>query len=170
MSRQIQIRRGTATEHANFTGAIGEITMDTTNKTLRVHDGTTAGGVPLARADEIPAEQTIPDNYDFVVECQVPSSSNNYTWYRKYKSGWIEQGGQISGSSSVTKPVTLPVNMANANYCVSVVIDSYSANATYSLAIKNRQTTGFDIGSWYGSGSGLASGKLIWSVKGMATE
>lgn len=44
MSRQIQIRRGTATENDAFTGAIGEVTMDTTNKTLRVHDGETCGG------------------------------------------------------------------------------------------------------------------------------
>ena len=58
MSRQIQIRRGTSAEHANFTGAIGEITMDTTNKTLRVHDGETAGGTILAKKSEIP---TVPD-------------------------------------------------------------------------------------------------------------
>ena len=44
MSRQIQIRRGTAAQHSNFTGAIGEVTMDTTNNTLRVHDGVTQGG------------------------------------------------------------------------------------------------------------------------------
>lgn len=49
MARQIQIRRGTATEHNSFTGAIGEITMDTTNNTLRVHDGQTVGGTILAR-------------------------------------------------------------------------------------------------------------------------
>ena len=54
MSRQIQIRRGTATEHEMFTGAIGEVTMDTTNNTLRVHDGQTLGGVALARADSVP--------------------------------------------------------------------------------------------------------------------
>lgn len=30
MSRQIQIRRGMADENDEFTGAIGEITMDTT--------------------------------------------------------------------------------------------------------------------------------------------
>ena len=53
MSRQIQIRRGTATEHESFTGAIGEITMDTTNNTLRVHDGTTVGGTILAKLDQI---------------------------------------------------------------------------------------------------------------------
>ena len=54
MSRQIQIRRGTAAENDAFTGAIGEVTMDTTNKTLRVHDGTTAGGTALAKQGEIP--------------------------------------------------------------------------------------------------------------------
>jgi hypothetical protein len=54
MSRQIQIRRGTASENDNFTGAIGEITMDTTNKTLRVHDGETLGGTVLAKQSEIP--------------------------------------------------------------------------------------------------------------------
>ena len=54
MSRQVQIRRGSATAHTNFTGAIGEITMDTTNKTLRVHDGETPGGTILAKQSEIP--------------------------------------------------------------------------------------------------------------------
>ena len=53
MSRQIQIRRGTAAEHENFTGAVGEITMDTTNNTLRVHDGQTRGGTPLAKQSDV---------------------------------------------------------------------------------------------------------------------
>lgn len=48
-----QIRRGSAAENDAFTGAIGEVTMDTTNKTLRVHDGTTLGGTILARKNEI---------------------------------------------------------------------------------------------------------------------
>lgn len=29
---------------------------------------------------------------DFVVGFQRPTAANNYTWYRKYKSGWVEQG------------------------------------------------------------------------------
>lgn len=53
MARQIQIRRGTATAHENFTGAVGEITMDTTNNTIRVHDGVTLGGTTLAKQNEI---------------------------------------------------------------------------------------------------------------------
>jgi len=44
MSTQVQYRRGTATENNAFTGALAEITVDTTNWTLRVHDGVTAGG------------------------------------------------------------------------------------------------------------------------------
>ena len=48
MAKQLQLRKGTATEHNTFTGALGEVTVDTTNKTLRVHDGTTAGGTQLA--------------------------------------------------------------------------------------------------------------------------
>lgn len=44
MSEQWQIRRGTTAENDNFTGAEGEITMDTDKKQLRVHDGQTQGG------------------------------------------------------------------------------------------------------------------------------
>lgn len=44
MSTQVQYRRGSATENNAFTGALAEITVDTTNWTLRVHDGVTAGG------------------------------------------------------------------------------------------------------------------------------
>ena len=48
MAKQLQLRKGTAAEHSTFTGADGEVTVDTTNKTLRVHDGTTVGGTRLA--------------------------------------------------------------------------------------------------------------------------
>jgi len=50
---QVKLRRGTATEHSSFTGAEGEVTVDTTNDTLRVHDGSTAGGIRLAKLSEV---------------------------------------------------------------------------------------------------------------------
>lgn len=49
MSRQIQLRRGTTAEHSAFTGAVGEVTVDTTKDTAVVHDGSTVGGFPLLR-------------------------------------------------------------------------------------------------------------------------
>ena len=53
MPTQVQFRRGTATQNGNFTGAAGEISFDTTNNTLRAHDGSTAGGHRLALYSEI---------------------------------------------------------------------------------------------------------------------
>ena len=48
MATAIQRRRGTTTQHSTFTGLAGEITIDTTKNTVVVHDGSTAGGYPLA--------------------------------------------------------------------------------------------------------------------------
>ena len=48
MAIQIQLRQGTTTEHNTFTGAVGEVTVDTTKDTLVVHDGVTVGGHPVA--------------------------------------------------------------------------------------------------------------------------
>jgi len=50
MATQIQLRRGTAAAHAGFTGAVGEVTVDTTGNVIRVHDGSTAGGFPSVSA------------------------------------------------------------------------------------------------------------------------
>ena len=125
MSRQIQIRRGTAAENNAFTGAIGEVTMDTTNKTLRVHDGTTAGGTILAKQSEL-SDIT---NADYVIESQMPTAENNYTWYRKYKSGWVEMGGKSGPYSHVfggtymseydADTITLPVTMTSTNVSIN---------------------------------------------------
>lgn len=47
----IQQYRGTTVQHAEYTGKIGELTVDTDKKVVVVHDGVTAGGVPMARED-----------------------------------------------------------------------------------------------------------------------
>ena len=49
MSKLLQLRGGTTSEHSSFTGALRETTVDTTKDTLVVHDGSTAGGFALAR-------------------------------------------------------------------------------------------------------------------------
>jgi hypothetical protein len=51
MSKQVRFRRGTTAQHSVFTGPAGEITVDTDEKALVVHDGVVAGGIPVARAD-----------------------------------------------------------------------------------------------------------------------
>jgi len=51
---QVQYRRGTATQVAAFTGAQGELVVDTTSNRVTVHDGATAGGFPAAKLYELP--------------------------------------------------------------------------------------------------------------------
>ena len=51
MATQVQFRRGTTGQHSAFTGAVGEVTVDTEKKILCVHDATTAGGFPTLLAD-----------------------------------------------------------------------------------------------------------------------
>ena len=49
MAKQLRLRRGTTEDYETFKGALGEITYDEDNKTIRVHDGTTIGGFPLTK-------------------------------------------------------------------------------------------------------------------------
>ena len=51
MSRQVQLRRGTAVQHQTFTGLVGELTMNTTNNSLRLHDNVLNGGHEMLKAD-----------------------------------------------------------------------------------------------------------------------
>ena len=47
MPTQLQLRRGTTSQNNSFTGAAGEISVDTTLDQIRVHDGSTAGGIKV---------------------------------------------------------------------------------------------------------------------------
>ena len=49
MATQIQLRRGNTAQTSIFTGAIAEVTVDTDKNTLVIHDGSTAGGIPLSK-------------------------------------------------------------------------------------------------------------------------
>lgn len=51
MATQVQLRRGTTADTGSFTGAAGEVTVDTSKNTLVVHDNITLGGYPLLRQD-----------------------------------------------------------------------------------------------------------------------
>ena len=48
---EVKLRRGTTAQHSTFTGAEGEVTVDTEKDTVIVHDGTTAGGHELLKGD-----------------------------------------------------------------------------------------------------------------------
>jgi len=51
MAFRVNLKTGTREQNLAYTGKPGELTVDVTNKTLRVHDGATAGGTEAARGD-----------------------------------------------------------------------------------------------------------------------
>lgn len=165
--RTLQIYRGTTAQNDAYTGSAGELTMDTTNKTLRVHDGETLGGTVLAKQSEI---QDIA-NADYVVERQDPTAENGYTWYRKYKSGWVEQGGVYntnSGTSGVLT-ISLPITMLDTNYTIGVSVFSYGNNNPCIVNIRTPSTTNFIIATKDHSG-GAYGNNGFWQVSGMAAS
>jgi hypothetical protein len=56
MPTVLQLRRGSTAQNNTFTGAVGELSIDTDKDTLRVHDGSTAGGSEIV---SISATQTL---------------------------------------------------------------------------------------------------------------
>jgi hypothetical protein len=44
----LQLRRGNTAGNDAYTGAVGELTIDTEAKSIRLHDGATAGGVSVS--------------------------------------------------------------------------------------------------------------------------
>lgn len=79
MAQQIQLRRGTTAQHATFTGALGELTIDTTRKTGVVHDGVTLGGFTLAR-EEAAATFTTLDLAAGTITASDPVIDGSQTW------------------------------------------------------------------------------------------
>ena len=157
MATQLQFRRGTTAENNVFTGAVAEPTYDTDTGALRIHDGTTAGGKII----------------DTLVAFQLPTADNNYTWYRKYSTGWVEQGG-ITTSGSEVQSVSLPITMADTNYTIqltSLSNDVSSLNNVVIVGYENISTTGFDTRANAvnkNSQTSTSTGARRWFVAGMA--
>lgn len=107
-------------------------------------------------------------NFDMVVDYQIPTAENNYTWYRKYKSGWVEQGGQFNNTARSTT-INLPITMANTKYIVNVtqlhVASDYSSTTSIAVQNDSMTTTSFIAQVWYNNTQ--TTGLNCWEVKGM---
>jgi hypothetical protein len=110
----------------------------------------------------------IPTNYDYVVESQLPTADNSYTWYRKYKSGWVEQGGSIDGTWSGTKTVTLPVPMLNTRYTVAAGAGCPDINSMHGMNwITSKTSTKISFTSRSLAGN-FTTNNFSWQVSGIA--
>ena len=78
MPTALQFRRGTTSQNNSFTGAVGEISVDTDKDTLRVHDGSTAGGfeVVTTAATQTLTNKTIPTHAVFTAAQEFTATQN----------------------------------------------------------------------------------------------
>lgn len=98
MPTQVQFRRGTTTENLAFAGAPGEITVDTTINTVRVHNGATAGGFELASCV---APQTLTNKVINQPLLNTPSISGSGANFQGSTSGVMRLRAQPVTSNSV---------------------------------------------------------------------
>lgn len=97
-----------------------------------------------------------------VIAFQEPTAQNNYTWYRKYADGWVEQGGTETGSST-THTINFPVTMSDTNYQFYLGILENSGGGTATEAwVKTKSTTSMTL---YIASQATSA---CWEVKGMA--
>lgn len=73
--RVLLFRGGTQEEHQIFTGAEREITINTTENRLHVHDGVTAGGFPVAKESEVPTKTSDLENDVFHTKSRLTKLS-----------------------------------------------------------------------------------------------
>lgn len=108
-----------------------------------------------------------------VITFQAPTAQNDYTWYRLYADGWVEQGGIISSlnisNSDVHWQATLPVEMADGNYTFSVGINGGYAAYTIIQCENNNSTTIQGYARTDTSGHG-GNKNVSWQVSGMAAS
>ena len=105
-------------------------------------------------------------NFDVVVDYQVPTAANNYTWYRKYSSGWVEQGGAFAtvNSDYHDEIVTLLIEMNSVGYSINVSTAT-NGNA-YVPVIAVKSSSGFTVVRLVN----IAAYSATWQVSGMAAS
>ena len=139
MTKQVQLRRGTTAEHATFTGAVGELTIDTSKDIAVVHDGVTTGGHELVG---VGAAQTITNKY--AIGIGTTNATSPLTVY----GGSLITGSQtLGGSLSVGSSLSIygastfaGINSGNGitiGYGVTDFVVTGSARITETLSVGN---------------------------------
>lgn len=151
------------------TSALGGVKPDGTTITV-TEDGTISASISgegvatkaeLQALDSSKADTSLSNvlaNIDYVVESKTPTADDP-TWYRKYKSGWLEQGGIVTAAGEVTllKP------FANTAYSVQAT-SLYTNYTNWGLGINKTSVSSFHLNMNTGTQGAM------WEAKGQGAE
>lgn len=72
------------------------------------------------------------------VDYVIYRGTGTNTWYRIWKSGWVEQGGKATGvASSAGKPISFPVSFASTDYVFSLALKGGTSSAVGGIRASN---------------------------------
>lgn len=123
MATQVQLRRGSTAQHSSFTGAAGEVTVDTDKDTAVVHDGSTAGGFPVASVH----------NANTWVKPQTPTSAAMTSTVAFDFSTYQVATLAVSGAFTVAAP---SANPATGTYIHMVISMTASGTVSFNAVFK----------------------------------
>jgi hypothetical protein len=108
MARRIQFRRGTTTQHSLFTGAPGEITVDTDKNVVVVHNGVTPGGFPSNRLTQVDGNP----NFNGILTVSSSIASTSVTTGSLVVNGGVGVSGRLTVNNIVeTSSLALKENI-----------------------------------------------------------
>jgi len=143
MAIEVKLRRDTANQHSTFTGAIGEVTVDITNDTLRVHDGVTTGGHRLATFGDI-SQYTA--NLLAVTTNIVPVSNTSLdlgTAEKSWRDLYLSGNTIYIGDQTITTTAnTISIQRADGADGVRLNIDSIRIGNSSTGTVLKSTTTG----------------------------
>ena len=133
---QVQIRRGTDAENNAFTGAEGEVTMDLTEKTLRVHDGERQGGTKIINENYYGLLDRKITNCILEIPQNINLELNNGTLTLKAGSKvYVPNGAGVFNEVTVGNDVKTTINNYGTQSNI-VVMYSQDKNAIYVQSIQ----------------------------------
>lgn len=127
MSRTLQFKRYANTVIAALTGSDGELILDTTNKTITVHDGSTVGGSRLATETFAVSQANAATSL-----AQAAFNSGNST-YVYANSAYYEANSAYLLSQSAYNQATIALNSATAAQTIANAMPQNALSTSYVL-------------------------------------
>ena len=139
MPTVLQFRRGTTSQNNAFTGTLGELSVDTTLDTLRIHDGSTAGGFAITQNTAV---QTLTNKTLTSPALTTPTVTTAIT---------LNAQGDVRFADA-----------DSSNYVAFQAPATVASNVTWTLPDADASVSGYALTS-------NASGVLSWAAAGTST-
>ena len=170
--------RGTYTPGANKgmgittdgtkSGIISDLSNDSFTGRVMIQLFNSTTDTAVATCNQVLADVSLLNQGDYVIETQLPTEENNYSWYRLYKSGWVEQGGYLSPiTTGSPQSISLLVEMLHAKYTANITLIGTGTNDTGFKTVHAKTTT-TTLGYIVNAGDGNTG--INWQVSGMSAQ